>query len=341
MAVYEANVFYERVQSRESSFIFLYGDESYLLKQAYKFCVDSYQVNTEDIFNYEVFDLSETTWEKVSESISQLPMMADQRTIIVKNAEEIDDDDLPQIEKDLTAIAQPPLVILMSEGFDKKRRAFKLLTTKCLSCEFKPPYENQIPQWIHYMAEQKGLKITAEAVHSLLHLTGTNLGELDAEMEKIVQFISPSKVIEEDKVREVLGRTRHDSVFSFIEELYSRNHVNALVMMADLLGQGQNEIGLMSLLARHLRILLQIQQGSKEGLRGAQLAQKAGVSPYFLNKYLQQSHFWPTADLHTLLARLAETETELKSSSVPNHFLLENLVLNFYRVSEQNKTASK
>ena len=152
-------------------------------------------------------------------------------------------------------------------------------------------------------------------------MVGTNLSEIDTELGKIALNIAPAKLIEEEKVREIIGGTRQDTVFAFIDELFYKKHVDAAVMLNDLLTNGQNEVGIVTLIARHLRILQQTQAGIAEGLRGQSLAQKVGVSPYFLTKYLQQANLWKPAQLEALLVRLAELDRQLKSSNLPSDYI--------------------
>ena len=99
-----------------------------------------------------------------------------------------------------------------------------------------------------------------------------------------------------------------------------------MIQLVRLLDQGQSEMGIVALVARHMRILLMVKQGESLGLGGPKLAQHAQVSPYFLNDYAKQARLWTSKKLESSLLILAETDKALKSSPLSAHIWLENLI---------------
>jgi DNA polymerase-3 subunit delta len=100
----------------------------------------------------------------------------------------------------------------------------------------------------------------------------------------------------------------------------------ALIQLAKLLEQGQSEIGIVSLVARHIRILLMIRQGFELNLSGQKLATFAQVPSYYLQDYVGQARLWSSKKLEMVLVILSETDKALKSSPLSSHIWLENLI---------------
>jgi DNA polymerase-3 subunit delta len=86
-------------------------------------------------------------------------------------------------------------------------------------------------------------------------------------------------------------------------------------------------VGIVVLLARHIRLLMSVKRGLDQGLSGSRLAAAAQVPPYFLDNYVMQSRLWTTKKLEQTLVTLSETDKALKSSPLSSHIWLENLVL--------------
>jgi DNA polymerase-3 subunit delta len=128
-------------------------------------------------------------------------------------------------------------------------------------------------------------------------------------------------------VAAAVSRSKEENVFDFTKAIGENDRVKALEHLVHLLDQGQNEIGIVSLLSRHIRILLTVKKGMEEGLHGAKLAHYAQVPPYFLESYIDQARLWAIRKLEQTLVMLCETDKALKSSPLSSHIWLENLVL--------------
>jgi DNA polymerase-3 subunit delta len=165
-------------------------------------------------------------------------------------------------------------------------------------------------------------------VAALQQLVGTNLSEINNEVKKIQQFIgSKKKTIELEDVLKVVSRARIESVFNLTDAIGRRDKANALVCLANLLDSGQNEVGVVSLIHRQIRILSAVYEGKKAGLSGQRLAQKVGVPEFFMKQYLEQSRHWDQGKLVSAIRALHETDKALKSSPISGHIWLENFIL--------------
>ena len=141
------------------------------------------------------------------------------------------------------------------------------------------------------------------------------------------QYLGDRIQAEEKDILACSSRLKIESLFDLTDALGNKNIVKSLNLLASLLEQGQNEIALVSLLARHLRILLKVQQGQKENLSSSQLAKKTGLHPYFLKNYLKQVALWTKPQLENTLQSLFLTDKALKSSPLSPHIWLENFIL--------------
>ena len=100
-----------------------------------------------------------------------------------------------------------------------------------------------------------------------------------------------------------------------------------MTCLANLLEYGQNEIGALALIARHVRILSTIKEGLRAGLAGARLSAKAGVPHFFLGDYVSQTKHWTDKKIARTMHALHETDRALKSSPISGHIWLENFII--------------
>ncbi|MFZ3231401.1 MAG: DNA polymerase III subunit delta [Pseudobdellovibrio sp.] len=328
MALVDQNKLYKDLELKKFQPIyFLFGDEPYLLNQ----CVDRFKYavldeNTMD-FNYALFYSGDADASTIRDTVETLPVFSPQRLIILKNAHELKDSELLQLEPIFEKPVESSVFVIFADKVDKRKKAIKLLLDRAICVEFKKPYENQIPQWISHLCQNLDLSITADATHRLHRLVGNNLSELDSQIQKIQQFIGSKDKIELADVNSVVSFSREESIFDFTKAIGQKDRVKALEHLVSLLDQGQNEVGIISLLARHVRMLLTVRSGMDQGIGGAKLASLAQVPSYFIESYCDQARVWPIRKLEDALVVLHETDKALKSSPVSSHIWLENMVL--------------
>ncbi len=328
MAVIDAQKFYRDLEKGQlSPLYFLFGEEPYLLNQSvdrFKYAV----LNEGAIdFNYSLFYASDADVSVVRDAVETLPMMAQRRLVILKESQELTDKEWAELEPLIENAVDSTVFVLLASRVDKRKKSIRSLLDKAECVEFKKPYENQIPSWINYIAQSLGLTISNEAIHLLHKLAGHHLTEIEGELKKLGEFVEGQRRIEVADVAQVVSRSKEENVFDFTKAIGENDRVKALEHLVHLLDQGQNEIGIISLVARHVRILLTVKKGMDEGLQGAKLAHYAQVPPYFLDTYTDQSRRWTAKKLEQTLVVLSETDKALKSSPLSSHIWLENMVL--------------
>lgn len=306
---------------------FLFGDEPYLLNQ----CVHRFKYSVLDEasvdFNFSLFYAADADVASIKDAVETLPVFAAQRLVILKNAHELKDSELFELQPLFDNPVQSSVFVIFADKVDKRKKAIKTLLDNAVCVEFKKPYDNQIPQWISYLCQNLSVKISNEAVHRLHRLVGNNLTELENQIIKIKDFISGRDNIELADVNMVVSQSREESVFDFTKAIGQKDRVKALEQLVSLMDQGQNEVGIISLLARHMRLLLTIRSGMDQGLGGAKLASIAQVPSYFIESYTDQARLWPIKKIEEAIVVLHETDKALKSSPLSSHIWLENMVL--------------
>lgn len=328
MALIDSQKFYKDLEKGNlAPMYFLFGEEPYLLNQSVERF--KYAVLTEGAidFNYSLFYASDADIVQVRDAVETLPMMAPRRLVILKESQELTDKEWAQLEPLIEEPVDSTCFVILASRVDKRKKQIRQLLDKAECVEFKKPYENQVPSWINYIAETLGLKISNDAIHLLHKLVGHHLTEIEAELKKLGEFVEGARRIEVQDVAQVVSRSKEESVFDFTKAVGLNDRVKALEYLVHLLDQGQNEIGIISLVARHIRILLAVKKGTEEGLHGAKLAHYAQVPPYFLENYSEQARLWTAKKLEQTIVVLSETDKALKSSPLSSHIWLENMVL--------------
>jgi DNA polymerase-3 subunit delta len=314
-------------EQKFSPLYFFHGDEPYLIQQAVQYVKACALHGSPADFNFSAYYAADAEISQVRDEVETLPMMAARRVVLLREVQDLSDREWDQLTPLFEAPVDSTVFILAGSKMDKRKRFFKQLLDSSVSVEFKKPFENQIPGWIKHICKGHELSISEEAVQLLHRLVGNQLSEIEAEVKKLAEYVGEKKHVELEDVAQCVSRKREENVFDLAESIAFGDRVRSLEQLVQLLDQGQSEIGIVQLVARHMRILMMVRQGQDQGLAGQKLATYAQVPSYYLNDYLKQAKVWTMRKLESALVVLAETDKALKSSPMSAHIWLENLVL--------------
>ncbi|HPI40351.1 MAG TPA: DNA polymerase III subunit delta [Pseudobdellovibrionaceae bacterium] len=343
MLVSNAQKIYDDLaKSKFDPVYFIFGEEPYLKKELLK-RFDHYVVDpgTKD-FNYSNYFASEVDVHRLLDEAQALPMMSSYRLIIVRNIEAWNDKSLDELSYLFEKPNPSTVLVFTSEKVDKRKKLIKQLLDRATCIEFKKPFDNQVPTWIQHIAKNLDLEVSQDGIYLLHRLIGNQLIEIENELEKLKLYISTGstegavqKKIGVAEIAQVVSRVKEQSIFEFTKSVGENKRAQALENLVQLLDQGQNEIGIINMLARHLRILLLLNKGIENQLNGVRLAHFAQVPAFFLSEYLAQARLWNLKKIERALVILSEVDYALKSSSaVPSHIWLENMVIQIFMMKK-------
>jgi DNA polymerase-3 subunit delta len=310
-----------------ASIYLLIGEEAFLVNEAVQLLkVKSVDESTRD-FNCDVFDAGDVPSGQVKDAVEMLPMMSARRLVVYRGVDELKDKDWDELMPVIENPVDTSTFVLVCESLDKRKRSYKKLSQAAVVVELKRPYENQIADWIDYLAFRLGLKVDREAGQLLKQFIGTNLTELNNELMKLRDFLGERVRIEASDILQAVSQTRVDRIFDLTDAIGRRDKVHALHSLANLLDHGQSEVGVLAMITRHFRILSQLKDAQRDGLTGQRLAAQAGIPQFLLTQYLEQIRRWDEGKIQRTFDVLLDTDRALKSSTVPAHVWLENFVL--------------
>ncbi len=306
---------------------FLHGDETFLIDEALASIEHATIGEGMRDFNLNTFYGGEAEASQIRDAVETLPMMSPVRLVVVKDAHSLTDKEWDFLMPLVENIVPTTAFVCVATKIDKRKKHIKRFMEKGVVVEFKRPYEDKIPDWIRTLAKKHELKLQGEAVELFHQLVGSNLQDINAELGKLNQFLGGKKTATVDDVLKAVSRVRLDSVFDLTDAIGRNDRARALDCLVNLLDNGQNEIGVLAMISRHVRNLKLVSDGLKEGLAGQRLSSKAGISPYFLRSYVEQARAWSDRKIEKTFQALLDTDRALKSSPIASHIWLENFVV--------------
>ncbi len=332
MAQLQAQSLYQEIEKSLQSGNFqpiylFFGEEPYLIKESFNYLKACSLNGIAADFNFESYLCGQVSIMQVRDEIETLPLFAARRVIHLREIQELKDKDWDVLSPILVQPVETTVLILTGSKIDKRKKIFKTLFDQSCYVEFKKPYDSQIPQWIRHICKAHQLTILDDALQLFHRLVGSQLSEIEIEIVKLGLFLGDRKQITLADVAASVSKRKEENIFEFAEVLARGKKKEAFLRLTDLLAQGQNELGVVALTARHFRLLMSLKRGLSQGLAGQKLAQFAQVPFYFLNDYHSQAQAWTEVQLEKALKVIIDTEGALKLSPLSGHIWLENLIL--------------
>lgn len=306
----------------------LYGDETFLIDQAVEH-LEHTALQAEGLrdFNLSIYYGGEADASRIRDAVETLPMMSQVRVVVVKDADELNEKDWELLQPLVEKPVDTTIFVCVATKVDKRKKHIKRFFDIGVAVEFKRPFDNQIPDWIRTLAKKHDLRLDSQTVDLFHQLVGSNLQDLNAELVKLKGYLGEKKQASADDVLKVVSRVRLDSVFDLTDAIGRNDRARALDCLVNLLDNGQNEVGVLALVSRHVRILRLVSDGLREGLAGQRLSSRAGVAPYFLKSYVDQARAWSDRKIDRTMQALLDTDRALKSSPIASHIWLENFIV--------------
>ena len=312
---------------KKGSIAYISGDEDFFVEEAVEYVKTEMLDEVSKDFNFDLFYGRETEVSRVFDIIETLPMMSSLRVVMIRRAHDLRDQDWKTLMPALQNPVPSTFLIFIGQKPDGRKNIIKEAMKNVTHFHFAKPFDNEFPKWVKYVCKKFSLSIEEDAIHLLMQIVGPNLLELKNEILKLGQYIGDRKQITANDVMTVASRIKLQSVFDLTKAIGKNNQAHALMCLAQLLENGQNEVGIMAMVHRHIRLLRQTRLGEQQGLSGRQLSTYAGVPYFYLNEYTSQARLWNERKIEKTYKVLCDTDRALKSSPVSSHIWLENFIM--------------
>lgn len=220
------------------------------------------------------------------------------------------------IEEKTVPASHPILKVAKAE--EKKKKGFVKV--------FNQPKEWALPNWIQKRVQEKGGSVSREAVTMLAALVGNDLRLLDQEIDKLLLYADGQQVTTEE-VRALVSRARETSIFDLVDCVGRRQTGKALLLLHRLLDDGEAPLYLLAMLARQIRILIQVSELRAQGLNQQEVAKRLKLHPYVVEKGLAQARNFEMPQLEAAHSQLVETDWAIKTGKMEDVLALDTLVV--------------
>lgn len=305
----------------------LAGEEGYFIDRALARILDRALAGAPRDFNLDVFYAKDTKAGTVALQASTLPMMAERRVVVLKEADRLKD--MEPILDYLGSPAPETVLVLVAENADRSREE-KLSRPAAKAgsvVHFYHPLESELTRWIKVLAREAGYTVEDGAAAYLKEVLGGNLALIEAELNKVFNFLGPRKAVTYDDVKESVGDFGMPLVFDLIDAVADKRPGEAVDMLARLLREGEPPLMLLGMMAGHWRRLIAAKERAMSGDSPEQIARAFRLNFMNRKEFMGQVSRLQLRELEGAFHLFRKADTALKGSAVSPRMVMEMLVL--------------
>ena len=297
---------------------YFFGEEDYRKAEAVKHIVTLYLPQAQRMLNFSRLTVDKADFEAICGELASIPMLGERRVLFIDEVQRLKP---TQQQKLLALLAPPPpeTVVILSSPAERTPRKdsalFRDLGGVADLVQFDRLAKNAAEAKVTRTLEEAGLTCDREALNMLVEITDGDFGGLVGELEKLVLSVEPGRRIGLDEVKTLVSSHEQFTMFELIDSIIAHERDTALHIYNDLSRKGVRTEQFMGMLSGHMVNLLK-----------AHANKKIAGQPFYVGKLRQQAREYDRPKVLSALARIAETERNIRRTKLKPSILVENLI---------------
>lgn len=301
------------------------GEELFLKRQIEELIKSRLFADSSAEFNLDIFYAEQVGLDKVLDTLRTQPFLAEQRLVILKNADKFFPHEQKLIEF-LKENKQKNVFILETEKnlTDKFIKKLVEFSTPVL---FAPLQGSDLNKWISDYAKTKGKEIDYNAISLIIEKVGNDLENMMNALNKLCLYAGAQTKLQEQDIEVLIKKTREDTRFTFLNALMSKQTNQALEMANELSRNGKQVSELIGLINWQFKRLDKVKALQEKGYSPEMIIRQLKLTAYIYNIVKQQAGRYTSQELENGFNLLLESDIAIKQGLNSPGLTLETLIV--------------
>lgn len=314
----------------------LFGEEAYLKQQYKQKLVDALNPDG-DTMNFSRYEGKGIEVKGIIDLCETMPFFADRRVILLEDTGFFKNkcEELADYMKELPDY----MVLIFAESeVDKRSRMYKTVKSAGRAVEFARQDEKMLMRWAAGVLAKEGKKITQRDMELLLAKTGTDMGNLRMELEKLITYTWGREVVTSGDIEEVCTTQTQNKIFDMVRAVTEKNQKKALDLYYDLLTLKEPPMRILFLLAKQYRQMFLAKQLSVEGASQNEIMSRLGVPAFAVRNILSCARAYSLQELEEAVRDFADAEEAVKTGRLGDVLSVELLIIKYSTAKKKTVT---
>ena len=305
----------------------LFGEEAYL-RQQYKQKLLDALMPEEDTMNYSRYEGKGIEPREIIDLAETMPFFADRRVILLEDTGFFKNkcEELAEYFKQLPDYL---CMIFVESEVDKRGKMYKAAKAAGRVTEFAVQNIQTLTRWVLQMLGREGKRITQRDMELFLTKTGTDMGNIRMELEKLLVYTMGREIVSSADIEAVCTTQTSNKIFDMVRAVTERNQKKALDLYNDLLTLKEPPMRILFLLAKQFNQLMITKEMSEKGYGHPEIASQMGVPPFVVRNYFQIVKRYRLSQLRQAVEDFTEAEELVKTGRLGDVLSVELLIVKY------------
>jgi len=217
----------------------LAGSERFLVERAVRMLREACLGDGPPGFNDDVFHGRGLTAQTVTSAARTLPMMAQARFVLVRDAEAIAAGELDQLVGYLEDPSPSTCVVFVATKLDGRTKFAKAAKKRQVLTEARSLKGGQVRGFIVGESKARGHALPQDAAEAMADALGSDLSAIDDALERLSLYVGEGQPIDLEAVEACVTRVRTDTIWALVDSVSLRDSRTALSAASSLLEASQ------------------------------------------------------------------------------------------------------
>ena len=308
------------------NFYLLYGDDKAILNKEINDLKKKISINDDAVIYYDIIDVNNIVDEALT-----IGMFSSNKLIIIDSTSYLSE------KKEVSNIGRLEdyfnnynsnsylLFISNSSSIDSRKKLVKLISGKG---EIKK-IEATSDYLVHYVKDYlDDYEISGINISYFLSRCGTNINNINNELDKLKLYKLDDKVITKDDIELLVEENMDNSVYDLVNSLLKNDSGRAIKLYREFTENGMDVSQIIAIIAAQIRLLFQVKRLYNSGKSNDEIAKILEFKSVYRVKYLlSDSYYYSEDDLLKYLLKLADIDRDIKLGNVNGNTLLELFIV--------------
>lgn len=279
--------------------------------------------------------------EKLKDYCMALPMFSENKIVIVKNSglfksqrksREEDSkssggkgrkDELSEFLEDVPSYT---CLVFLEDEIDKRLKAAGVIKKHGLMVEFDYQKPADLAKWVVKAFEASKKKIDILTASMLVENSERGMTEILNEVNKVILYVGDRRQITGEDIEKVCTKSIKSMIFDLTDAAAERDSSKALKLLNDMIALKEPVPKIFFMLARQLRLVLQMKLLMEEGMSINEAISRMSLSPYAARKIAKQTDGFSVDALKDALKECLMLDEAVKSGKLGDRAAVELLI---------------
>lgn len=308
----------------------LFGNEPYLIKEYEERLKNALIPKSAEAMNLSVYKGKDLSVKAAAEAAETMPFFNDYRLIIIKDSGLFSagrKDDTEAMTAYIKSIPETTVILFSEEKADKRSSLYKAVKKNGYVCEINMLKERELTSWV---INASGGRLTKGDAEYFIKSIGVSMSALTEEMKKLLTYVGNNKIKRED-IDIACTKSLESNIFDMVGAIGSKNAELALDIYNNLLNLKESPIGILKMIARQFKLILECKYMLKKNYTVQQIAYELSIREFIARDCVSQSRNFTLAKLMNAVKDCADCDIKIKTGAMPAELAVEMVILKYVR----------